>query len=111
MEQQHSAACELCGRSPARKLTIRRHIGMIFMQRFIRIQPTLCRECGTRVVLQYTGRTLVQGWWGIISLFISNPFTILMNMVALVQAKRLPAPQLSSAPPPPPPPPAPAPES
>ena len=91
MEQQSSSVCEMCGRSPARKLVIRRHVGMLFMQKFFKIQPTLCRECGTRTVLQYTGRTLVQGWWGLISLFISNPFTILMNLVALVQAKRLPA--------------------
>ena len=66
------------------------------MQRFIKIQRTLCRECGTRTVMQYTGRTLVQGWWGVISFVIANPFTIVMNMVALVQAKRLPAPQNSS---------------
>jgi hypothetical protein len=42
------------------------------------------------------GRTLVQGWWGLISLVIANPFTIVMNLVALVQARRLPPPQLSS---------------
>lgn len=97
MEQQSSNACEMCGRSPARKLVIRRHIGMLFMQRFIKIQPTLCRECGTRTVLKFTGQTLIQGWWGVFSLFISNPYTIIMNMVALVQAKRLPAPQLGSS--------------
>jgi len=70
---------------------------MLFLQRFIKIQPTLCRECGTRTVLQYTGRTLVQGWWGLVSLFIANPFTILMNLVALAQARQLAPPQLSSA--------------
>jgi hypothetical protein len=47
--------------------------------------------------MQYTGRTLVQGWWGAISFLVANPFTIVMNMVALVQAKRLPAPQNSSS--------------
>jgi len=70
---------------------------MLFLQRFIRIRPTLCRECGTRTVLQYTGRTLVQGWWGVFSLFVANPFTILMNLVALAKARRLAPPQLSSA--------------
>lgn len=94
MEQ--SNACHVCGRAPARRLVIRRHVGMLFLQRFVKIQPTLCRECGTRTVLQYTGRTLVQGWWGMVSLFIANPFTILMNLVALVQARRLAPPQLSS---------------
>ena len=69
---------------------------MLFLQKFIKIEPTLCRDCGTRTVMQYTGRTLVQGWWGLVSLFIANPFTIVMNLVALVQAKQLPPPQLSS---------------
>jgi hypothetical protein len=93
-----SPSCELCGRTPARQLVIRRHVGMLLVQKFFKIKPTLCRECGTKTVLEWTGRTLVQGWWGIISFFISNPFTILMNLVALVQAKRLPPPQHSSAP-------------
>jgi hypothetical protein len=94
LNEAHS--CQSCGRAPARQLVIRRHIGMLFLQRFIKIKPTLCRECGTRTVLQYTGRTLVQGWWGMVSLFIANPFTIVMNLVALVQARQLPPPQLSS---------------
>jgi hypothetical protein len=85
----------MCGRGPARRLVIRRHVGMVFMQKFFKIAPTLCRDCGTKVVGQYTARTLVQGWWGVISFFIANPFTILMNIVAFVQAKRLPPPQLS----------------
>jgi hypothetical protein len=89
--------CELCGRAPARHLVIRRHVGMLYLQKFVRIKPTLCRECGTRTIMRYTGRTLVQGWWGFISLLIANPFTIIMNLVALVHARRLPRPQLSSA--------------
>jgi ribosomal protein L37AE/L43A len=89
-------ACESCGRAPARRLVIRRHVGMLYLQKFVKIEPTLCRECGTRTVMRYTGRTLIQGWWGLISLLIANPFTIVMNLVALVQARRLPPPQLSS---------------
>ena len=74
-------ACESCGRAPARRLVIRRHVGMIFLQRFVRIEPVLCRECGTRTVLRYAARTLVQGWWGMVSLLIANPFTIVMNII------------------------------
>jgi len=87
--------CQMCGRRPARRLVIRRHVGMLLMQKFFKVTPTLCRECGTRTVWEFTSKTLVQGWWGVFSLFIANPFAILMNMVALVQAKRLPPPQLS----------------
>jgi hypothetical protein len=89
-------ACESCGRAPARRLVIRRHVGMLYLQKFVKVEPTLCRDCGTRTIMRFTGRTLVQGWWGLISFFLANPFTIVMNLVALVQARRLPAPQLSS---------------
>jgi hypothetical protein len=70
---------------------------MLYLQRFVRIEPTLCRHCGTRTILRYTGRTLVQGWWGLISMLVANPYTIVMNLVALVQARKLAPPQLSSS--------------
>ena len=89
-------SCESCGRGPARRLVIRRHVGMLYLQKFVKIEPTLCRECGTRTIVRFTGRTLVQGWWGLISFLFANPFTIVMNRVALVQARRLGPPQLSS---------------
>jgi hypothetical protein len=89
-------ACESCGRGPARRLVIRRHVGMLYLQKFVKIEPTLCRDCGTRPVMRYTGRTLVKGWSGLISLVIANPFTIVLNLVALVQARRLLPPRLSS---------------
>jgi hypothetical protein len=92
------AECDLCGRGPARQLVIRRHVGMIFLQRFVTISPTLCRDCGIRTVLKYTGRTLVQGWWGLISMLFANPFTIVMNLLALRQAWRTPRPQYSLTP-------------
>lgn len=68
------------------------------MQRFIRLDQVLCRECGTRIVLRYTRQTLIQGWWGPISLFIANPFTIVMNGVALIKARRIPAPEYTLRP-------------
>ena len=40
---------------------------------------------------RWTGLTIVQGWWGLISFF-ANIFTLLMNLVALVKLLRLPAP-------------------
>ena len=44
---------------------------MLYLQKFVKIEPTLCRECGTRTVMRYTGRTLVQAG-GLISLVIAN---------------------------------------
>ena len=35
--------CQICGRSPAAQVKLRRHVGMLLMQRFVRARPTLCR--------------------------------------------------------------------
>ena len=36
--------CQICGRSPAAQVKLRRHVGMLLMQRFVRARPTLCRD-------------------------------------------------------------------
>jgi hypothetical protein len=71
---------------------------MLLMMRMFSVKPTLCREHATKLLLQWTGRTLVQGWWGFISLFVANPATILLNLFNLAKARRLSAPMLSSTP-------------
>jgi hypothetical protein len=94
----HTTVCQACGRGPARELVIRRHVGLLVMQRFIKLHAVLCRECGVRTTLRYTGRTLVEGWWGLFSFFVGNPFTIVMNVVALIKARRIDPPQRSVTP-------------
>ena len=88
--------CQVCGREPATQIVIRRHVGMILMQRFYKVRVTACQEHGKKLVLSWTGQTLVQGWWGVISFF-ANILTILANLVALFKVTRLPAPQLGSS--------------
>jgi len=83
--------CRSCGRGPATNLVIRRHVGMLVMQRFVKLQAPLCRDCGTKITRDYTTRTLVQGWWGIISFF-ANWFCLATNLAAYRKASQLPAP-------------------
>ena len=73
--------CKACGRAPAVEVTVRRHQGMILLQRFFRLRAPLCRDCGRRIVKSWTGKTLVAGWWGIISFFV-NWFCLASNAVA-----------------------------
>ena len=89
--------CDSCQRAPATGVVVRRHVGMLLVQRFVKVRANLCRECGSRILRQYTLRTLWQGWWGLISFF-ANAFTILANVVYLLKLRRLPSPQLSSTP-------------
>ena len=90
--------CQICGRAPAQQFVVRRHVGMVLMMRMFSVKRTLCREHATKLILQWTGRTLIQGWWGLLSCVIVNPATILLNLFNLVKAKRMAAPLLSSAP-------------
>lgn len=111
--------CQICGRQPATELTIRRHVGMIVLQKFVRFRGTLCRDHGVQLSKEFLRKTLVQGWWGLISFFV-NFYAVYADLVALSRANRLgppvgaPARRQPSAyagaliPPPPPPPPPPA---
>ena len=83
--------CRACKRGPARTVTVRRHVGMLVAQRFIKLRAPLCRECGHKYLKQYTGQTLVQGWWGIISFF-ANLHCLAGNLFAYRAISRLPEP-------------------
>ena len=89
--------CRVCGRGPARELVIRRHVGMIFMQRFVKLRAVLCREHGVQLTKQYLKKTLIEGWWGYISFFV-NWFVVATDLVALSHAKKLAAPAPPVAP-------------
>jgi hypothetical protein len=77
-EETPTVTCESCGRSPARRITVRRHVGLLVLQQFISIRVTACRPCGRTLIRSYTGRTLWQGWWGMISFFF-NWFVLAAN--------------------------------
>jgi hypothetical protein len=101
----HSAAgahalqpvCQICGRGPACRIVARRHRALLVPIRVYEVKPTLCREHATKLLLDWTGRTLLEGWWGAISFVVANPATILLNLYNLAKARRLDPPHLSTA--------------
>jgi hypothetical protein len=86
--------CESCGRVPARRVTIRRHVGLFYVQRFVTVKAIACRACGRRLVREFTLRTLAQGWWGLISFFF-NWFVLAANALAWLRLGRLNEPSVS----------------
>ena len=114
------STCQICGRQPATELLIRRHVGMIVLQRFVRFRGTLCRDHGAQLSKEFLRKTLVEGWWGLISFFV-NFYAVYTDLVALSRANKLGPPVGAPARPqpsvyqgvliPPPPPPAPPPAS
>jgi hypothetical protein len=88
--------CRACGRAPAQEFTIRRHVGMIILQKFVKFRGALCRDHAQQLTHEYLQRTLVQGWWGLISVFV-NLFVIATDVAALSKAKKMPAPEQPAA--------------
>ena len=84
--------CQVCGRGPAQWFTVRRHVGMLLLQKFYKANALLCRDHAIPVVKEYLGKTLVQGWWGVISFFV-NFVVVGQDLGQLVKAKKMPAPQ------------------
>ena len=80
--------CEQCGRTPTRTLPIRRHVGMGILQRAFKVKQPLCRDHGTQLTKQFLGKTLVQGWWGLTSLFV-NFWVVARDTAVLVGYRRL----------------------
>lgn len=84
--------CRICGGFPAVEATIRGHQGILVMMRFLHLKGPFCRTCGTAVLRDMTGKTLVQGWWSPLSAPIFTPFTLIWNSVVRAKVKKLPPP-------------------
>ena len=86
--------CDSCGRAPARPITVRRHVGLLLLQQFVKAQVVACRPCGRALIRSYTLRTLWQGWWGAISFFV-NWFVLAANALSWRKLGQIEAPSLS----------------
>ncbi|MFF0741124.1 hypothetical protein ACFYVL_12065 [Streptomyces sp. NPDC004111] len=91
--------CEVCGAQPATPVTVRSHQGMVVIMRTVTRRGVYCRTCGLAVYRQLTSSTLVTGWWGLLSLFVT-PFVVLLNVLgARAALLRLPEPHGAVRPP------------
>jgi hypothetical protein len=62
----------------------RRVISYIFAASLQDVAGYFCPRCRLNTFLARQGTTLVTGWWGLLSLFLYNPFAILLNFYGLV---------------------------
>jgi hypothetical protein len=88
---QPAVQCRFCGCVPAAPVTFRGHRGLIIMMQFLHVKGPFCRDCGLATFRDMTARTLVQGWYGYGSFFIT-PFTVLINLLRRGSVAALPAP-------------------
>jgi DnaJ-like protein len=73
--------CELCGSAPAVAVVIRQETGKIIWRTRRRMEGTFCRECGLALFRSMQNRTLITGWWGVLSFFV-NIGSVLGNLAA-----------------------------
>ena len=64
-------ACDVCGRLPSRRLSVRRQTGMLYLRRTSTDSGRFCKDCGRAKLRKGIVHNLLFGWWGIFSFFVN----------------------------------------
>ncbi|MEU8777998.1 hypothetical protein [Streptomyces sp. NPDC048606] len=86
----HGSGCVACGSPHTVDMSVRAHVGVLIMMRFLHRKGPFCRTCGRAMVRAMTTKTLCQGWWSPVSLVIFTPFTLIWNLIAAIRFSKLP---------------------
>jgi len=72
--------CQSCGKiALTKQVSFQQNIGMVILRRYRKVEGWLCAECIEKYFWEMTGKSLLFGWWGIISFFVT-PFLLLGNL-------------------------------
>ena len=75
------SVCEICLQNkPTCYIDLYENIGALVVRYHKQIQGELCFECQKFIFWRFTLKTLLLGWWGVIS-FIITPFILLNNII------------------------------
>ncbi|WP_327067984.1 LppU/SCO3897 family protein [Kitasatospora sp. NBC_01302] len=85
------AVCRVCGGFPAVDVTVRGHQGVIVLWKFPSRPGPYCQVCGTATVREMAQRTLVRGWWAVLSPLFTL-ITLLRTRAAYQKIRQLPPP-------------------
>lgn len=81
---QAQKRCESCGLPVEIKyVNFHENVGMIIMRLHRSVKGEFCKSCIDYYFWNFTGKTMLLGWWGIIS-FIVTPFILLNNFFFFV---------------------------
>ena len=80
----HADFCQSCGAlAPTKYVEFYQNIGAIILRFHKSIKGKFCKSCINQYFWEYTLFTLLLGWWGAISFFVT-PFHILNNVVRYI---------------------------
>lgn len=78
--------CQLCGMiRQTIRVTFARNIGMLVVHREKKITANMCKTCLRKNFWEYTGKNLVFGPWGVVSLLLT-PIYLVTNTVSYISA-------------------------
>lgn len=81
--------CHICGRtSPLKRVKLLQNIGLFLVRKTRTIEGSLCKECINKYFAQFTITTLLLGWWGVVSFFVT-PFYLLNNLKTFLSSTKL----------------------
>ena len=67
---------------------IYQNIGLLFMRRFSSVKGRFCKSCIEYYFWTMTGKTMLFGWWGVIS-FLMTPFLLINNFLRYLSSLRM----------------------
>jgi len=88
VQQMPSNGCMQCGATPAAQVTFHGHRGMLILQRFLTYRGQWCRDCGVAKFREVQHDTMLLGWWGFISFFVTG-FNLIQNTLELGKVTKL----------------------
>jgi hypothetical protein len=78
--------CDSCGcRAKTRKVKFYQNIGMLIVRQHKSVEGNLCKNCINYYFWEFTGITLLFGWWGVKS-FIVTPFIVISNIFHFISS-------------------------
>ena len=82
-----AARCESCGKvGPVGRVEFHQNIGALVVRFHKSVKGNVCPECAKKHFQELTLTTLVGGWWGVISFFMT-PFILVNNVLQYLSYK------------------------
>ena len=84
-------SCERCGRdAPTEQVSFHQHIGLIVLFLHSRHAGRFCRVCIDRLFARTTLISVLFGWWGILSVFITAFVVLPINIASKIRGRGVP---------------------
>lgn len=90
--------CKCCGKEgPTANVRIIKQVGMLIARQQTTLEGRICKSCISENARNFSLVTLLLGWWGLISFFLT-PFVLIGNFIAYLSGRKLSAEEIDAVP-------------